>query len=49
LGKAGFGNFTRLTDGFGTDFGLDVIEADSYGREKFGEGDLRVLAQLVEK
>ena len=45
----GFGNFKRLTGGFDTDFDLDVINADPYGREKFGEGDLRVLAQLVEK
>jgi ubiquinone/menaquinone biosynthesis C-methylase UbiE len=45
----GFGNFKRLTGGFETDSDLDVITADPYGREKFGEGDLRVLAQLVEK
>lgn len=49
LDVLGFGNFKRLTGGFDTDFDLDVIEADPYGREKFGEGDLRILAQLVEK
>lgn len=49
LAKAGFGNFKRLTGGFDTDFDLDVIEADPYGKEKFGEGDLRILAQLVKK
>lgn len=49
LARAGFGNFKRLTGGFDTDFDLDVIEADPYGRAKFGEGDLRILAQLVNK
>lgn len=49
LESLGFGNFKRLTGGFDTDCDLDVITADPYGREKFGEGDLRVLAQLTEK
>mgnify|MGYP001260924449 CR=1 FL=1 len=49
LAAAGFGNFRRLTGGFDTDFDLDRIESDPYGREKFGAGDLRILAQLVEK
>ncbi len=49
LAKAGFGNFRRLSGSFSTDFDLDVISADPYGKEKFGEGDLRILAQLVEK
>lgn len=49
LSQMGFGNFRRLVGGYPTDFDLDVIEADSYGKEKFGEGDLRILAQLVEK
>jgi len=45
----GFSNFKRMTGGFDTDFDLDRIEKDPYGREKFGEGDLRVLCQLVNK
>ena len=49
LQSFGFGNFKRLTGGFDTDSDLDTIMADPYGREKFGEGDLRVLAQLIEK
>jgi len=49
LSSFGFGNFRRLTGGFDTDFDLDRIEADPYGKEKFGSGDLRVLCQLVEK
>lgn len=48
LAEAGFGNFRRLTGGFDTDFDLDVIEKDPYGREKFGEGDLRILAQRID-
>jgi ubiquinone/menaquinone biosynthesis C-methylase UbiE len=47
LGRLGFGNFRRLTGGFPTDFDDDVIAADKYGREKFGEGDLRLLAQKI--
>jgi SAM-dependent methyltransferase len=47
LGRMGFGNFRRLVGGFPTDFDHDVIEADPWGREKFGEGDLRLLAQKV--
>lgn len=43
----GFGNFRRLTGGFPTDFDHDVLEADPYGVEKFGSGDLRLLAQKV--
>jgi len=49
LASCGFGNFKRLTGGFSTDFDLDRIEADPYGREKFGEGDLRILCQLIRK
>ncbi|MCG6553489.1 MAG: class I SAM-dependent methyltransferase [Candidatus Magnetominusculus sp. LBB02] len=49
LSKHGFGNFKRLTGGFDTDFDLDKIQSDPYGKEKFGEGDLRILCQLVEK
>ena len=47
LSKIGFGNFRRLTGGFSTDFDHDVISQDKYGREKFGEGDLRLLAQKI--
>jgi len=49
LSSFGFGNFKRLTGGFDTDCDLDRIKSDPYGRAKFGEGDLRVLCQLVEK
>lgn len=47
LTRLGFGNFRRLTGGFPTDFDHDVIVADRYGLAKFGEGDLRLLAQKV--
>jgi len=43
----GFGNFRRLVGGFSTDFDHDVISKDKYGKEKFGEGDIRILAQKV--
>ena len=45
LSRPGFGNFRRLVGGFPTDFDHDVIAADKHGREKFGEGDLRLLVQ----
>lgn len=47
LERYGFTNFKRLTGGEITDFDLDVVEADPYGKEKFGCGDLRLLCQLV--
>lgn len=47
LARLGFGNFKRLTGGTATDCDLDAIEADPYGRAKFGEGDLRILAQRI--
>jgi hypothetical protein len=47
LAQLGFGNFRRLRGGFPTDCDHDVIEQDRYGREKFGDGDLRLLAQKV--
>ncbi|MEX2195771.1 MAG: class I SAM-dependent methyltransferase [Thermoleophilaceae bacterium] len=47
LSTLGFGNFRRLVGGFPTDFDHDVIEDDPWGQEKFGEGNLRVLAQKV--
>lgn len=31
------------------DFDLETIQSDLYGREKFGEGDLSVLCQLLNK
>ena len=43
----GFGNFRRITGGYSTDFDHDVIAADKYGVEKFGAGDLRLLAQKL--
>ena len=49
LSQFGFGNFKRLSGGFETDFDLDVIQKDPYGKEKFGEGDLRILCQLIDK
>ncbi len=47
LERLGFGEFRRLVGGFPTDFDHDVIEQDPYGVEKFGSGDLRLLAQKV--
>jgi len=47
LEKYGFSNFKRLTGGEPTDFDLDVVESDPYGKEKFGCGDLRLLCQLI--
>ncbi|MBF0568222.1 MAG: class I SAM-dependent methyltransferase [Nitrospirae bacterium] len=49
LSRHGFGDFKRLTGGFDTDFDLDKIQADPYGKDKFGEGDLRILCRLMEK
>jgi ubiquinone/menaquinone biosynthesis C-methylase UbiE len=49
LTEHGFANFKRLVGGFPTDFDLDRIKSDPYGTEKFGEGDLRILCQLVTK
>ncbi|KWT87096.1 class I SAM-dependent methyltransferase [Candidatus Magnetominusculus xianensis] len=49
LSKHGFADFKRLTGGFDTDFDLDKIQSDPYGKEKFGEGDLRILCRLAEK
>lgn len=45
LSKLGFGEFKRLTGGFPTDFDHDAIAADRWGKEKFGSGDLRLLAR----
>lgn len=46
LSSFGFMDFKRMVGGFATDFDHDVIEADPYGKEKFGEGNLRLLARL---
>jgi SAM-dependent methyltransferase len=43
----GFGNVRRLVGGFPTDFDHDAIDADRFGVEKFGSGDVRVLAQKL--
>jgi 2-polyprenyl-6-hydroxyphenyl methylase/3-demethylubiquinone-9 3-methyltransferase len=47
LSRLGFGEFKRLVGGFPTDFDHDIIALDKYGREKFGEGDLRLLARKI--
>ncbi|HZH26068.1 MAG TPA: class I SAM-dependent methyltransferase [Azospirillaceae bacterium] len=47
LARLGFGEFRRITGGFDTDFDHDVIAADKYGREKFGEGDLRLICRKL--
>lgn len=43
----GFGNPRRVVGGFPTDFDHDAIEADPFGRQKFGDGDIRVLVQKL--
>lgn len=48
LAEYGFGEFRRLKGGVNTDFDLDVVDKDPYGQEKFGEGDIRVLCQLLQ-
>ncbi|MCC6728478.1 MAG: class I SAM-dependent methyltransferase [Chthonomonadales bacterium] len=48
LRAAGFGCFRRLVGGYPTDFDHDVIAKDRWGREKFGCGDLRVLARRLQ-
>jgi ubiquinone/menaquinone biosynthesis C-methylase UbiE len=47
LGALGFGNFRRLCGGFPTDFDGDAFTLDKYRREKYGEGDLRLLMQKI--
>ena len=47
LTEQGFGKFKRMRGGAGTDFDLDIVKADPFGQEKFGEGDIRVLCQLL--
>jgi SAM-dependent methyltransferase len=47
LARYGFEVERRLTGGFPTDFDADVIDADPWGTEKFGDGDIRVLARKL--
>lgn len=42
LSRIGFGNFIRLKGGMSYD--LDIIDDDPWAKEKFGEGDIRLLA-----
>jgi ubiquinone/menaquinone biosynthesis C-methylase UbiE len=44
LEKIGFKNINRLTGTNPTDFNLNKIKADPYGDEKFGEGEIRLIA-----
>jgi len=44
LGDIGFDEFRRLAGGFPTDLDGEALERDPWAREKFGEGDLRLLA-----
>jgi ubiquinone/menaquinone biosynthesis C-methylase UbiE len=46
LSDCGFQNFKRLSGGADTDYDLDVVNNDSFGIEKFGSGDIRVVCQL---
>jgi hypothetical protein len=43
----GFGNVRRLVGGYPTDFDHDAIAEDHFGTQKFGSGDIRVLAQKL--
>jgi ubiquinone/menaquinone biosynthesis C-methylase UbiE len=47
LSQLGFGNFKRMDGGFPTDFDRNIIAEDKYGKEKFGSGDIRVIAQKL--
>jgi 2-polyprenyl-3-methyl-5-hydroxy-6-metoxy-1,4-benzoquinol methylase len=47
LAQIGFGNFRRCVGGFPGDFGHDVIANDKYGKEKYGEGDIRLVCQKL--
>jgi ubiquinone/menaquinone biosynthesis C-methylase UbiE len=44
LEKIGFKNIKRMTGNNTTDFNLNKIKADPYGDEKFGEGEIRLIA-----
>tara|TARA_B110000495_G_C22953728_1_gene558604 strand:+ start:704 stop:1165 length:462 start_codon:yes stop_codon:yes gene_type:complete len=43
LNNHGFSDFKRIIDGMDYDSDHDVIAKDSYGKEKYGEGDLSLL------
>ena len=45
--RSGFGNFRRLSGADATSWDLDRIEADPYGHEKFGGGEVRVYCERV--
>jgi SAM-dependent methyltransferase len=45
LNGYGFEVERRLTGGYPTDFDADVIAADPWGVEKFGDGDIRLLVR----
>ena len=44
LDAIGFADYRRRVGGFPTDYDHDRVAADPYGKEKYGEGNLRVLA-----
>lgn len=48
LRDLGFADFRRPVGDFPIDFDHDVIAADGYGVEKFGSGDLRLLARKAD-
>lgn len=45
LEKYNFTDFRRVAGGTSTDFDEDCISADPYGKEKFGDGDLRIVCR----
>lgn len=49
LGRCGFGEFRRMISADDTSWDPDRIESDPYGREKFGDGELRVFCRLLER
>jgi ubiquinone/menaquinone biosynthesis C-methylase UbiE len=44
LGKIGFKDIKRMGGTSPTDFNLNKIQSDPYGVEKFGEGEIRLIA-----
>lgn len=49
LERCGFGGFRRLSGADATSYDLDRVEADPYGKEKFGSGELRLYCELTDK
>jgi len=47
LAYHGFGEFKRLRGGYATDSDPDVVAQHQFGKEKFGEGDLRIFARKL--